>query len=238
MVLREGPKYCTQSVTSKTSTQIRTSYVTGADTACMSCDMENTLCKCAVNLNLRHRSSTWIWWKKHQLCFSCLHSDHFILQCTSDQKCQNVTSHTIRCCTRSLNTFVDNWSGCEAINASLMEESFISHSFHLSCPNSGGQHEVHEDLSDLHGDVRWLCNESISFAQLRIVHIICHGTFGMATTIDQLHVSIGILMKFLINVTSRLGSLVARRNVLKYMGKSWCHRLNYAPLHKYTVCAV
>ena len=58
------------------------------------------------------------------------------------------------------------------------------------------------------------------------------------TAIGQLHVSIGILMKFVINVTSRLGSLVARRNVLAYMGKSRCHRLNFAPLHNYTVCAI
>ena len=57
-------------------------------------------------------------------------------------------------------------------------------------------------------------------------------------SIGQFHVSIGILMKFVINVTSRLGSLVARRNVLAYMGKSRCHRLNFAPLHNYTVCAI
>ena len=41
-----------------------------------------------------------------------------------------------------------------------------------------------------------------------------------ARVIGQLHVNIGILMKFFINVTSRLGSLVARKNVLKYMEKS------------------
>ena len=139
-VFRESPKGHSQPQPSKSSTQIRTSYVVNVDTACISCGVWKHplyVCRKFRSVSLEKRMNLV---RKHQLCFNCLQSGHFTQQCTSDQKCRECHKphHTL------LHVQFERESVAKSVGrearkslSAKTEDSSASHSSHLSCPNSG-----------------------------------------------------------------------------------------------------
>lgn len=128
---------------SSASTQIKTIYVASVDTACMSCSVGNTPCMSAGNLNVSSEQQMYLV-RKHQPCFNCLQSSNFKPQ-RSDQKCQ-------KCC-KPYHILLHSQFECDGVAKTTgqhmkqslpakTDHSSTSHSSHLSCLSSGGQHSA------------------------------------------------------------------------------------------------
>ena len=96
---------------------------------------------------------------------------------------------------------------------SLVAVGIVTHAGH-SYNTDGNKLAIFSSIPLYYGDTVITSN---------ISYVTREGDYIADNWIGQLHVSIGILMKFVISVMSCLGSLVALRNVLAYMGKSRCH---------------
>ena len=80
--------------------------------------------------------------REHQLCFNCLQSGHFAPQCASDHKCQKCHKpHHMLLYLKFERDGMAKTVGQDAKKSlrAKRDDSFTSHSSHLSCRNSGGQ---------------------------------------------------------------------------------------------------